>query len=153
MIPPVKKSIHVPLSPDRAFDLFTARIADWWPIETHSVSGNSDDLAPAKALRFETGTAGRIVETLADGTETTWAEVAGWNEPTSFELDWHPGEDADVATRVAVTFTADADGCRVDLVHDRFEARGDRAQATHDGYNSGWNGVMECLAKGARVPA
>jgi hypothetical protein len=33
----VRKSVTVPATPGRAFELFTARFGEWWPLATHSV--------------------------------------------------------------------------------------------------------------------
>ncbi|MEM9123988.1 MAG: SRPBCC domain-containing protein, partial [Pseudomonadota bacterium] len=117
----VKKSLKVPLNPEKAFDLFTLRIGDWWPLETHSVSGNSAELDPAQSIRFEPGSAGRIVETLADGSDSVWAHVTRWERPSRFELAWYPSDGPDVTTRVDVRFSPEDDGTRIDLVHDGFE--------------------------------
>ena len=38
MIDPIEKTLVVPLTPDRAFDLFTNRMASWWPLDKHSLS-------------------------------------------------------------------------------------------------------------------
>ena len=37
----IVKEVVVPCAPERAFDLFTARIHSWWPMATHSVGGTS----------------------------------------------------------------------------------------------------------------
>ena len=38
-IEPVRKSVTVPARPQRAFELFTAHIHEWWPLATHSIGG------------------------------------------------------------------------------------------------------------------
>ena len=58
---PVVRTVHVRCAPDRAFDLFTDRIADWWPLQRHGL--------------FEAETAGvwfegdRVVERSTSGEE------------------------------------------------------------------------------------
>ncbi len=37
-VPPVEKSVLVRCDPARAFTAFTAEIAQWWPMQTHSVA-------------------------------------------------------------------------------------------------------------------
>lgn len=147
----VKKSVTVPLPPDRAFDLFTARMAEWWPLETHSVSGNSDALDPAITVTFGTEPGGRIVETLADGTAAEWATVTRWDPPSVFELSWYPGLAETEATRVEVRFTSVSEGTRVEVTHDGFEVRGEIAAKIHAGYDGGWVGVLDRLATGAKA--
>lgn len=34
---PIRKTVTVPVTPQCAFELFTARIGEWWPLATHSV--------------------------------------------------------------------------------------------------------------------
>ena len=36
-IRPIHNSLVVPLLKDRAFRLFTKGLADWWPVESHSI--------------------------------------------------------------------------------------------------------------------
>lgn len=59
---PVRKSVTVPATPERAFELFTAHIRQWWPLATHSVGGEQ-----AAGIVFGAGTGAEITETLADG--------------------------------------------------------------------------------------
>ena len=154
MIPPIRKTVTVPLPPDQAFELFTERMGEWWPMDTHSVSASSDHDRPAKDLRFEAKAGGKVTETLADGSTADWATVTRWAPGEAFELDWYPGQTDAEATRVAVTFTAVPDGTRVDLVHDRFEARGTAAETLRDNYNRGWDPVMMCFqGRAVAVPA
>ncbi|MEL7026383.1 MAG: SRPBCC domain-containing protein [Pseudomonadota bacterium] len=143
MIPPVEKTVHVPLSPEHAFELFTSRMGEWWPMETHSISSDTEASDPAQGLRFETGADGKITETLADGTESVWAHVTDWDAPNTFSIDWYPGEEPDLATQVKVTFTADTKGTRVDLVHSGFDVRGKDPEKMRAAYNEGWVGVMD----------
>ncbi len=57
----------VPAPPGRAFEVFTARFGDWWPLATHSVGAKE-----AAGVIFGAGVGGMIVETLADGSTTAW---------------------------------------------------------------------------------
>ena len=40
-LPPLVKSVVVAAAQERAFELFTAEIGQWWPLLTHSVGGES----------------------------------------------------------------------------------------------------------------
>jgi hypothetical protein len=80
-VPPVEKSVLVPCDPARAFQAFTAEIAEWWPIKTHSVNQ-----AKAKNVRIEPAIGGRIVETAADGSECEWGRVLTWSPPAGFSM-------------------------------------------------------------------
>ena len=46
-IPSIVKEVVVPCAPERAFDLFTARIHSWWPMATHSVGGAPQPCSPS----------------------------------------------------------------------------------------------------------
>jgi hypothetical protein len=75
-IEPVRKSVTVGTSPQRAFELFTAHIQEWWPLRTHSVG--IDD---AVGITFGAGVGAAIVETLANGTTSAWGTVTAWEPP------------------------------------------------------------------------
>jgi uncharacterized protein YndB with AHSA1/START domain len=142
-IAPVVKTLTVRCSPPHAFATFTERIADWWPLRTHSMGGER-----AESVRVEPGIDGRIVERLADGTETVWAHMLEWDPPQRLRFSWHPGRDCsrtqiDEATEVEVTFTGEGDGTRVELVHRGWERLGDRAVAARESYHTGWDPVLD----------
>jgi hypothetical protein len=67
---PLRKSVTVPVAPQRAFELFTAHVHEWWPLATHSVGAEE-----AAGVVFGEGVGGIIVETLADGTTSVWGTV------------------------------------------------------------------------------
>ncbi len=62
-VEPVRKSVTVPAAPQRAFELFTGHIREWWPLGTHSVGAEH-----AVGVAFGEGVGAAIIETLADGT-------------------------------------------------------------------------------------
>src|SRR3954471_13219536 len=70
------RSITVPLSQAKAFDLFTSRMTEFWPPE-HSIGAS-----PFVEVVLERRAGGRWYERAADGTETDWGRVGAW-EPTS----------------------------------------------------------------------
>ena len=47
---PVEKSVWVPLTPDRAFDLYTRQLDTWWPVATHSLSASRMNGIPKSPL-------------------------------------------------------------------------------------------------------
>ena len=143
-VEPVRKSIIVPAAPQRAFELFTARIQEWWPLATHSVGGER-----AAGVVFGEGVGTAIVETLADGTTSIWGTVTHWDPPHRVAFTWHPGRTEAEATWVEVTFTADGSGSTVvRLVHSGWERRADGASA-REGYDSGWEAVVGCYERSA----
>jgi uncharacterized protein YndB with AHSA1/START domain len=136
-VQPVRKTVTVPAAPRRAFELFTAHIHEWWPLQTHSVGEDQ-----AVGVAFGAGVGGEIVETLADGTTSVWGTVTDWAPPHRVAFTWHAGTPPAEATRVEVTFTEDEPGSTVvRLVHSGWEHRPDGA-SVRDGYESGWDPVI-----------
>lgn len=112
LVPPVEKSVLVQCDPARAFAAFTAEIAQWWPMQTHSVAE-----AQTRSVAIESRVGGRIYETAADGTESEWGRVLAWSPPDGFSMTWHPGRPADPHTIVELSFAAEGSATRVRLVH------------------------------------
>jgi uncharacterized protein YndB with AHSA1/START domain len=147
-VAPVRKSVTVPASPDRAFELFTARFGHWWPLATHSVGTDK-----AVAVSFGAGVGGIILETLADGTTSAWGTVTRWEPPSVVAFTWHAGTPEPEASLVEVTFTPSGPaGTLVELVHSGWENRPDGATA-RAGYQTGWDPVIEQYARAAAALA
>ncbi len=143
-VQPIVKIVQVGLSPADAFDLFTTRIGEWWPVESHSVSAGLG--APSKSLTMTTGFGGELVEIAADGSRHVWGVIEEWEPGQSLALTWHPGRNDDLETRVRVEFRARGEGTEVTLTHSNWEVLGDEGQGTRDSYDGGWNGVLDRFA-------
>jgi hypothetical protein len=141
MTDPIRKTVTVPLATRDAFDLFTARIDQWWPKDTHSVAASNGTGADAQ-VRIEPHEGGHVIETGPDGSEAAWATVTRWEPGRRVTLDWHPGRGEDQATRVDVTFEPTEGGTRVDLTHDGFDVLGDDAATMCASYTTGWDHVL-----------
>jgi uncharacterized protein YndB with AHSA1/START domain len=139
----VRKSVTVNCSQERAFDVYTAGISSWWPLESHSMGGER-----AVDAVFEAGVGGRLFERLADGEEHEWAKVLVWEPPHRFVMDWHVNPE-NPTTEVEVTFTAEGDSTRVDLEHRGWERFGDGASEAFGSYNAGWEPVLACFVEAA----
>jgi uncharacterized protein YndB with AHSA1/START domain len=141
---PLHKTVVVPLDPVRAFELFTVRFGEWWPLATHSVG-----LADAALVRFPPEQGGAITETMRDGSTCTWGTVTSWDPPAAVCFTWHPGQPESWAGDIEVRFTPDGDGATVvTLTHSGWERRADGARARH-GYDSGWAAVLGVFAAAA----
>lgn len=134
---PVIKVMTVPGSPAMVFELFTDKMAEWWPLESHSV-GQED----AVGVRVEPGVGGRVIETTRDGAEHEWAQIKQWEPGERLEMDWYPGIPSSQATHLEITFRQTADGTELTLVHDGWEARGVNAARMRDSYETGWDLVL-----------
>lgn len=143
-IEPVRKSVTVPAATQRAFELFTAHIQEWWPLHTHSVGAGQ-----AVGVAFGDCPGAEIIETLADGSTSVWGTITGWEPPHRVAFTWHPGHPEAEATQVEVTFAEDGPGSTVvRLVHSGWERRADGASA-REGYDSGWEPVIGSFARAA----
>ncbi len=138
---PVVKHLTVPGDPAAVFDLFTARMGEWWPLISHSVTEED-----AVGVRFEPGVGGGIFELVRDGSEHEWGRVTAWQPGARVGFTWYPGVPSGEATHVEVTFDAIPEGTAVTLRHSGWEARGEKAAAVRHGYGPGWDYVL------ARIP-
>lgn len=78
-VPPIRREVVVDLDPDHAFELFTARIGDRWPLASHSVFGASASVTFADD---------KLVETLGEQT-AVWGEVIEWQPGALLVMGWH----------------------------------------------------------------
>ena len=137
VVPRVEKSVLVRCDPARAFAAFTAEIAHWWPMQTHSVAE-----AQTRSVAIEPWVGGRIYETAANGTQSDWGRVVSWSPPHGFSMTWHPGRPADPHTVVELSFAAEGGATRVRLIHRGWESLGARAEAARTSYEGGWETVF-----------
>jgi len=143
---PVRKSIRVNATPDRAFDVFTSGIGRWWP-KSHKI-GQADLDRPV----IEPRAGGRWYELDIDGSECELGKVAVWEPPSRLILIWQLTPefsfDPDLITEVEVTFTPDGDGTVVDLEHRDLERMGDQAEAMAEtvGGPGGWPALLQLFA-------
>ncbi len=137
-VAPVIKTRTVPLAVEDAFDLFTWRMSEWWPVATHSVAG--EDVAE---LRFEGRVGGRLLEVAADGTACSWGEVLAWNPPHRFVISWHPSPEPKAASVLEVRFRSVAGGTELYLEHRGWEEHGTEALRLRASYEPGWDQVLD----------
>lgn len=136
-IPAVLGTVEVSITPERAFDVFTRRMGEWWPLSQFSIAEDK-----AVGVRFEGWTGGKVFEVLEDGSEWEWAEVLAWEPPHRVVLAWHPTVEPVVSTEVEVRFNAFDGGTRVELEHRGWERLGDIATTVRVDYDEGWQPVL-----------
>jgi len=125
----IHKTVLVDLAPEQAFDLFTARIASWWPVDTHSYGGDS-----VTDVVFEPQVGGRVYEVTAAG-EQDWGLVRAFDPPNGFRLEWLIGDAS--GTEVEVRFMPEGPGSRIELEH-----RGFGSSDPRERYAGGWDVVL-----------
>jgi uncharacterized protein YndB with AHSA1/START domain len=146
---PVRKSITVKASAERAFEVFTAGIDRWWP-RSHHIGK-----APMKRSIIEGHVGGRCYSEQTDGTECDWGEITEWEPPRRFVMawkitaQWQYEPDLAKSSEVEVRFTPLGDGStRVDLEHRNFERMGAGWETMRGMVDSegGWGGLMQLFA-------
>jgi uncharacterized protein YndB with AHSA1/START domain len=146
-VAPVKKTVLVKASPERAFAVFTARFDAWWP-KSHHIGK-----APMKEAVIEPRSGGRWYEKGDDGSECNWGKVLAWEPPSRLILSWHINGkfefDESVKSEVEVRFIAEGpNATRVELEH-RIESHdADVMRAGVDAPN-GWTAILEAYGKAA----
>ena len=145
---PVRKTLTVAASPQKAFEVFTAGFDRWWP-RSHSIGAS-----PLKTAVLESGAGGRWYGIGEDGSEDEWGDVLAWEPPSRLVVAWRIGADwtyrADLLTEVEVNFTALADGqTRVDFEHRLLENLGENAEVGRAAFDSpgGWGGLLAGYAE------
>jgi uncharacterized protein YndB with AHSA1/START domain len=133
---PVVKSVHVRCGIEHAFDVFTAGIGTWWPLEQFSIHGEQAQVV------WEEQVGGEVYELSSSGEKAHWARVLAWEPPVRLVIAWHVSPDTDAPTEVEVRFSPEGDGTRVDLEHRRWEQSGAGAAEQRAGYDRGWETVL-----------
>jgi uncharacterized protein YndB with AHSA1/START domain len=152
---PVRKSITVKASPERAFEIFTEGIDTWWPRSHHI--GKS----PMKKSIVEGRVGGRCYSEQIDGTECDWGQVLVWEPPHRFVMAWQVSPtwqyepDLTKSSEVEVIFSPEPGGfTRVDLEHRHFERHGEGAGSMRAGVDTpnGWNGMLQLYRAQVETP-
>jgi uncharacterized protein YndB with AHSA1/START domain len=148
----VQKSVIVDVPIQRAFDVFTAGIATWWPPEHHILQA---DLAE---MTFEPRVGGHVIDRGVDGSECRWARVLAYDPPHrvtfswDISLQWQREDDPAKTSEIDVRFHAvTADRTRVELEHRHLARHGDGWEAMRDAVDSpdGWQRGLDAFAAAA----
>ena len=123
----IRKTVLVDFAPAEAFELFTGKVASWWPVRTHSYGGDA-----VKDVVLEPRVGGRLYEVTDDG-EQDWGKV----------LDWQIGDAR--GTEVEVRFSPEGPGARVELEHRGFSSGDPRER-----YTEGWDVVLAPFVETAK---
>jgi uncharacterized protein YndB with AHSA1/START domain len=150
-IAPVRKTLVVQATPDRAFAVFTAGLDRWWP-KTHGIGS-----APLRESVIEPFVGGRWYSTHEDGSQAVIGHVSVWVPPerlvVSWEISaaWKPDARAAFASEVEVRFLAEPGGrTRLELEHRQFERMGaPDGETMRTAVDGGWPGLLELFAKEA----
>jgi uncharacterized protein YndB with AHSA1/START domain len=144
-IAPVRKSLRVECTPERAFEVFTAEVAGWWPAKTHSIHHEA-----VTDVVIEPREGGEMYEVAEGGKRELWGRVTTWEPPRRLVVSWAVNPDRAAPTEFEVTFTPEGDGTRVELEHRQWERAGEGAAEMRDNYDSGWELVLAPFVEKAR---
>jgi uncharacterized protein YndB with AHSA1/START domain len=146
----VRKTVNVDVPIERAFAVFTQKMAAWWPA-THSIGKQ-----PFVEIVVEPRDGGRWFERAANGAECDWGRVLAWEPPHRVTFSWHLQADwsfdpnPERASEVEIRFNAESAGkTRVDLEHRGLQRHGEGWEQLRAAVDSagGWTLILEQFAK------
>ena len=144
-IAPVRKTLTVACTPERAFAVFTTEVASWWPTQRFSIHEDK-----VEDIVLEPREGGEMYELAEGGKREHWARVTAWEPPKRLVLAWKVNPETDAPTEIEVTFTPEGEGTRVELEHRAWEQAGASASTMRDNYDSGWDLVLAPFVEKAR---
>lgn len=151
----IQHRVVVQTTPDRAFDIFTSRFAEWWPQDN---TWARDDL---DTVVMESSRGGRWYERTKQGDEKDWGKVVEWNRPDRVVLtwqikpEWQPEPDPDRASEVEVLFKPHGPtATEVILEHYAFDRHGPEGHKVRDPMDSegGWSLFLKHFKELADMP-
>jgi uncharacterized protein YndB with AHSA1/START domain len=147
---PVRKSVTVKATVERAFQVFTAGFDTWWPRSHHI--GKS----PMKKAVIEGFVGGRCYSEQVDGPDCPWGQILVWDPPHRFVLAWQINPqwayepDLSKCSEVEVRFTPQSGGSTyVELEHRNFNRHGEGGAVIRTGVDSpsGWGDLLKIYAE------
>jgi len=129
-VPPVAKSVTVPVPAERAFEIFAGQPLEWWPSHHKLVPGERVSIV------FERTVGGLFHEADADGEKAVWGRILEWDPPRRIAMTWRidgrwqPIADDEKASEIEVDFTPNGpDSTLVQLAHVKLWKHGEYAQS------------------------
>lgn len=150
-VEPIRRSVTVRCSIDRAFRLFTKEMGSWWPGETHSRAAMDFEGEGLKVERieFQTRVGGHVLEHMSNGRSLPWGEVLVWEPPRRFVLGWKPHSRPQPPTEEEVTFTDRQGETEVVLEHRAWERLSGDFSGLYTDYAGGWIQTLGRFAEAA----
>ena len=147
---PIRKTLAVKATPEKAFAVFTDGLDRWWP-RTHTIGET-----PLKRAVLEPRAGGRWYGLSEAGVEDPWGEVLAWEPPTRLLLAWRINArfkcDPNVHTEVEVRFTDLGDGnTRVDFEHRGLDRMGEGIAETAVRMDGGWDLILASFKQAAET--
>ena len=105
----VRQEVFVRCSIEHAFEVFTRAVDGWWPPSHRRLTEGAVVLEPCGP--------GGVLREVAGDQALDIGFVTDWAPPQRIQLGWHLGAPAGFHTRVTITFTEQAEGTLVQVVH------------------------------------
>jgi hypothetical protein len=136
----VKKELIVAASQETAFNVFTAKMGQWWP-KTHHTGDT-----PMIELLLEPGVNGRWYSTHEDGSEVVIGYVLAWDPFGGLVLNWQINGDfkydPTLTTEVEINFIAEGPAqTRVLMEHRDVDKLGGGSKVV-ESMDGGWGMIM-----------
>jgi uncharacterized protein YndB with AHSA1/START domain len=131
---PVRVSVVVDVSVERAWEVFTDGISRWWPMESHSIE-------EAGRVELDPRIGGEIYEVNGDK-RYHWGWIRAWEPPRRIVVEWKVNPEAAAPTSWETIFEPDGEATRVTLTHTGWEQLGGDATESRESYHSGWSFVL-----------
>jgi DNA-binding transcriptional ArsR family regulator len=142
---PVLKVVHVNAPQARAFDVFTSKMATWWPPE-HSILKS-----PCKQTILEPRVGGRWYQVGVDSSECDLGKVTTWQPHSKLIVTWRLNSkfvpDDEMDSEVEVNFIPEGPNVtRVELEH-RITAVDAEELSKSVAKPTGWTGILESYVR------
>lgn len=135
----MRKSVFLACPPQAAFELFTTRAGEWWPVSRRHTS---DALS---TITFDP--AGPFEERTSDGSVVPLGRVRSWEPPHRLVLDFYPGTDAEHPTEAEITLVAEGTGTRLTVTHRPTLLSQHLWEQRVSAYDAAWGDVFDELRR------
>ena len=137
----IVKSVMLPLPPPAAFELFTRKIGEWWPLDRRHTQDPASEIFLLQS--------GRFYERARDGHEVELGYVRSWELPRRILFDFFIATGPEKPTEVEITFAADEGGTRVTVIHRPKPSSEALWTERAPRYARSWDLVLEALCRSA----
>jgi hypothetical protein len=135
------KSVVLPLAPAVAFELFTGKIAEWWPANRRHTEDPASEIFLLQS--------GRFYERARDGHEVELGRVRSREHPARILLDFFIATGPARPTEVEIMFAAEMGGTRITIIH-RPKPDSEALWMQHaPPYDRSWDIVLAALSQAA----
>ena len=143
----VRTAVTVPVSAQRAFEVFSEGLSGWW-LKEYTWSGPQTLVD----IGIEPRDGGMAYEIGPFGFRCDWGRVLTWDPPHRLRLTWQIGADrAPVpdparASELEVTFAPSGQNTLVTVDHRHFDRHGDDAEGYRKALTAGWRELISRYA-------